>query len=936
MKKQADMVTKEQLFMLLERAGRPLKLDDILRLGAYSRRLKRDIQEELSCLVYEGNAVRLEGGKFLPAESLKTRRGVLSVQRSGAAFVRLENLASGRDVYIAPEYVGDAWNGDVVEVMLLPMKRGSRKVQEGRVTKVLQRKHTEIVAYVLQEGALEHTVLCRPADARLMFDVIADISALKKNPAKRELLRISMGEKLGDTGNRPLWSGMALSSLGMETDAAAQERFTKLNNGIATEFPGNVVAEAEEAAKKNDMAGLFDLRGEMLVTIDGEDARDFDDAVCVCRMAHGWRLLVAIADVSYYVRPRTALDREARERGNSFYFPMSVEPMLPHVLCNGVCSLKPHEERRCMAVDMQLDEQGNLISAHMVNAVMISRARLTYAHVQTALDNPKSQEALALEECAPNVLAMLKDAADLAHVLIERRARQGSLDFNLPEAEFVLEEASGASCVAGIRNRERLFSHRIIEAFMVRANEAVAEFLARHNAPFIYRVHPSPGAEKLEELCHVLRSIDAHLPLPRASKAGTPVWLAHVLGAAAGTDQAFVVNRLVLRSMMQACYSPKSGGHFGLASSCYCHFTSPIRRYADLVNHRALRYVLGFDTGGAIPTGHKLLQVAEQCNGRERAADDAEREISRRMGCLLLQERIGEYFEGVISGVMPFGFFVGLDGMPVEGMVRVETLGSDYYVFDGERQELRGERSGETFRLGQKVSVKLAGVHVGLLEIDLQYKKEDKKEPFRKREEDSRAEGISGGERGRYAFARKKSSRTMGKEEGKRRERYASYALGNGNAEDDGEIFRGRRFESRRFRKREQIAPLDREHGFKKPRGKRFEDAGEYPRSEGRSFLEREDVTGGREPFSQRKKRHFSPNRGRCDEHNKPRTHHADGNSKSRSPHGEESFRPDGAQRGSKKGRRKEREAFRGAPEDFFTIHIEQETPIHRFGKRKH
>lgn len=896
MKKQVDMVTKEQLLTLLERAGRPLRLDDILRLGAFSRRLKRDILEELHGLVQEGGLVRLEGGSFVPAGKLKTRRGVLSVQRSGAAFVTPEDAAArtGQDIYIAPEHVGDAWNGDVVEVMLLPMKRGSHRGQEGRVVEVVRRGHTEIVARVLREGTLEHTALCRPADSRLGFDVIADISALEKKPEEQELLRIAMGDRLGDDGKRPLWEGRALASLGLENDAEVQERFTKLNNGIPTEFPDNVVAEAEEAARKTDMSGLTDLRGEMLVTIDGEDARDFDDAVCVRRTADGWRLLVAIADVSYYVRPRTALDREARERGNSYYFPMSVEPMLPKALCNGVCSLRPQEQRRCMAVDMALDAQGTLTGTHFSNAVMMSRARLTYREVQAVLDDPGCEAALAVEERAPGVPAMLREAAELADVLMERRRRQGALDFDLPEAEFVVEEVNGSSRVTGIRNRERLFSHRLIEAFMVRANEAVAEFLTRHNAPLLYRVHPSPGPDRLEELYHTLRGTDAELPLPRAAKAGTPIWLPHVLEAAAGTDQAFIVNRLALRSMMQARYSPEEDGHFGLASPCYCHFTSPIRRYADLVNHRALRYVLGLDTGGAIPAGHKLLEVAEQCNGRERAATDAEREINRRMGCLLLQGRTGEYFGGVISGVMNFGFFVELDGMPVEGMVRVETLGRDYYVFDEDRQELRGEHGGETFRLGQRVTVKLAGVHVGRLEIDLEYKKEDEegRRPFRRKRDESaprraRFEDRDGGERrtGRRAFAGRKGLRPRrDEEELKRRMRYASDAWGDDGSEGGEKELRGRsRFESRprreerpfrdEERSREQGASPEREHGFRtsfRPGRKRFEQDAEAPfRSEERPFRRREDRFSAEEGEERRFSRHegeersFRPSRPR-------------------------------------------------------------------------
>jgi len=351
------------------------------------------------------------------------------------------------------------------------------------------------------------------------------------------------------------------------------------------------------------------------------------------------------------------------------------------------------------------------------------------------------------------------------------------------------------------------------------------------------------------------------LPLPKAAKVGVPNWLPHVIEAAADTDQTFVVNRLILRSMMQARYSPEDDGHFGLASACYCHFTSPIRRYSDLVNHRALRYVLGLETGGGIPAGHKLMEVADQCNSRERAATDAEREIGRRMGCLLLQGRTGEYFGGVISGVMTFGFFVELDNMPVEGMVRVETLGRDYYVFDEERQELRGEHTGETFRLGQRVTVKLTGVHVGRLEIDLEYQKDEEgRRPFRRKDDDRaprrpRPEGKFGkrfddredGERrtGRRAFADRKGFRPRFDKKDDELARQRRYATESWGGEDEGREERKPRFE--------------REGGFKKPFGSRFRKDSEENRSFERRPFRNFDEEGGenegrsfRKPFGKR------------------------------------------------------------------------------------
>ncbi len=778
-------------------SGAPLRLDDLLRRLGITRRAKRAVLDSLHELESSGAIVSLRGGAWALASRLKRLRGVLSVQRSGAAFVRPESNVGGKrmaDIFIAPEDLGGAWDGDSVEISLFPAPKSAARGPkagfhaEGRVLAVLERPRQELTVRVLRPPRPAHlpdtpalTLLCRPADPRLELELLVDVSGLPLPPVADELLRVAVGERLDTpdspinaahdsvyappTGFRrsahtprrkgvssrrassrpllPLWSATALSSLGREDDARVQEDLTKLNHNIPTSFSDAVLAEAERAAAElpSSAPGLEDLRPFALVTIDGEDARDFDDAIFVTRNAHGWRLLVAIADVSHYVRPRGQLDREARERGNSCYFPCSVEPMLPEALSNGACSLRPGEDRRAMAADISFDHTGAPVSARFSNALIRSRARLTYTQVEKALkeepdktrgsapcpgggaEPPRSGERSSLSPVlAPELAAMLADAAELATLLIKKRHDAGGLDFDLPEAEFNVENGK----VTGIGNSERLFSHRLIEAFMVAANEAVARFLTEKGAPFLYRVHPAPSSEKLEELARGLNATGLDLPLPPPAKVTRDAnWLPALLEAVHKRDdlrpeQVFLVNRISLRSMMQARYAPEEEGHFGLASHCYCHFTSPIRRYADLVTHRALKYALGLDAGGAIPAGQKLLAVAERCNVRERAAQDAEREIIRRFGCLLLRDRIGETFTGVISGVTRFGLFVEPAGMPLEGMVRVETLGQDYFEYDAERQELRGAVSNLAYRLGQSVKVRLAEVNPGRLEITLE------------------------------------------------------------------------------------------------------------------------------------------------------------------------------------------------------------------------
>ena len=751
-------------------SGAPLRLDDFLRKLALSRRSKRTLIGMLRTLESEGLIVSIRGGAWAAASRMKKVRGVLSIQRSGAAFARVEKSSPGQgDVFIAPEHLGDAWDGDTVELSLFPPQKGRKRNDrgpalhaEGQVLAVLERPRRELTACVLHNTVPQpeshcSRVLCRPADPRLRLELLTDISALPSVPEEGELLRVTVGQRIDDTapsarstrrGRRnhrsalpplPLWSATAIDSLGREDDARVQEDLTKLNHRIPTSFPDDALQEAELSAGQGigDDSGketLEDLRHIALVTIDGEDARDFDDAVFVAREEDGWRLLVAIADVSHYVRPRGALDREARERGNSYYFPTSVEPMLPEALSNGACSLRPDEDRRAMVADMRFDASGIIRTSRFSNAVIRSRARLIYTQVEYMLENGRDDSDLPQPAThsprpgnippsrpTPELIAMLKVASGLAETLIKRRHDAGALDFDLPEAEFTVEE----NRVTGISNRNRLFSHRLIEAFMIAANEAVARFLTEKGAPFPYRVHPAPSPEKLEELGRGLMATGLDLPLPRpADFARDANWLPALLNSVQtredlSPEQIFLVNRLCLRSMMQARYDPEEGGHFGLASACYCHFTSPIRRYADLITHRALKYALGLDTGGSIPTGHKLLAATDRCNERERAAQDAEREITRRFGCLLLRNRVGETFGGVVCGVTHFGLFVELEGMPLEGMIRVETLGQDFFEYDAERQELRGIISNIAYRLGQRVQVRLIEVNPGRLEINL-------------------------------------------------------------------------------------------------------------------------------------------------------------------------------------------------------------------------
>ena len=519
-----------------------------------------------------------------------------------------------------------------------------------------------------------------------------------------------------------LWTARIVGDYGREDDVAVQEELVKLNHEVPRDFPAGVLAEAQQlpaGPTPEDMHDREDVRHLPLVTIDGADARDFDDAVQVeDRPGGGWLLRVAIADVSHYVRPRGsgstgALDAEALARGNSWYFPKSVEPMLPEVLSNGLCSLRPDVDRLAMLAEIPFTAQGKPGKPRFAQVVMRSAARLTYDQVKACmLDNDAAALATLRENPrGEEVITMLQRAFALYAALRDARRQRGSLDFDLPEADSRLDEAGR---VVWMGHRMRHDAHRLIEEFMIAANEAVARHLRDVGMPFLYRVHPLPDPERLESLFDTLAGVGMQDLPPRPDAAAMQGILARVQG----TDQEFLVNRLCLRAMPQARYQPFNEGHFGLASQAYCHFTSPIRRYADLLTHRALKTALGIGVG-ALPAGQKLLRIGDQINRRERAAMACEREMDRRMGCLALLPRVGEHFKGMVAGVTDFGIFVELANMPVEGMIRIDDLGDDWYDFDPHTMSLVGQRSGVMWRMGQSLEVALAEVNLGRLEIRL-------------------------------------------------------------------------------------------------------------------------------------------------------------------------------------------------------------------------
>ncbi|TVM20048.1 ribonuclease R [Oceanidesulfovibrio indonesiensis] len=693
----------------LREAGKPLSSQEIIQSLGASKKDKHRLKSVLHELMDKGKVYRLKRGAYGLPENLHIVTGTLEVQRSGVGFVLPDDKRRG-DIFVHPGNMDDAWHDDRVAVALLPGRKGKRA--EGRITKVLERGHKTLAVRLLRR--LGEYFLLEPTEPRIKARFMLDDRDVGAEPEPHDIYMIEVGDQL-DQG---IWEAKFLAKLGQEADPSVQEELVKENHSVPRSFGQHVLAEANalpEHPSPQDLEGREDLRDMPFVTIDGAKARDFDDAVLVKREGKGWRLWVAIADVSHYVKAGTALDREARERGNSYYFPQSVEPMFPERLSNGLCSLNPDVERLVMVAEVPFSPDGQPGEAKAYNAVIRSHARLTYAQVKRVILDRNDDERGKVE----HVLPMLEEAERLARMLHAVRRDRGTLDFDLPEPEIRFNLYGET---VDITPKVRHFGHQIIEEFMIAANEAVARMLTEAERLCMYRIHPPPDPDKLSSLFDMLSvtELAEKLPKVRGGESVSPSELQQLLAAAEDTDFEFLVNRLTLRTMMQAKYSPQNEGHYGLASDCYCHFTSPIRRYADLVVHRSLKnYIAGRDVESLPgPTGMKSLGGA--LSDTERQAMDAEREILKRLTILFLQDKVGEEFTGVINGLADFGFWVEMEQVMAEGLVRLSSLDDDYYGYFPERQMLVGERTGKQLRLGQRVRVKLTDVNLSRLEVNLE------------------------------------------------------------------------------------------------------------------------------------------------------------------------------------------------------------------------
>lgn len=703
--------SREFILSHLEHREKPASREELAdELAITGEEQLEALRRRLRAMERDGQLVFTRRRCYVLPEKLDLLRGKVIGHRDGYGFLRVEGQKD--DLWLSPEQMKNCMHGDVILAQATKMDRKGRR--ETRVVRVLVPRNSQIVGRYFTNSGVGLVV---PDDSRLSFDILIPsestmrahtgavvVVELMQRPARGTKVVGKIVEILGDKMDTGLAVDMALRTHDIPHDWAPQ---------VETEIE-KLSEEVTEAAKK----GRVDLRELPLVTIDGEDARDFDDAVfCQKKRGGGWRLWVAIADVSYYVLPDSALDAAAVNRATSVYFPSQVVPMLPEALSNGLCSLNPQVDRLCLVCEMTISARGKLTGYKHYEAVMRSQARLTYTKVWQILQGDK-----ALREQYHPLVKHLEELYCLYQAFEQSRASRGGISFESDEAKFIF---NAERRIERVERMVRNDAHKLIEECMIMANIASARFVEKHGEPTLFRNHDRPDDESIASFRSVLNELG--ITLPGGTKP-QPVDYAKLLEQIADRPDHEMLQTMLLRSMKQAVYDPENRGHFGLALTSYAHFTSPIRRYPDLLLHRAIKYLLtqkpDVPSDITTPTGgyhyplDQMLQLGQHCSMAERRADEATRDVADWLKCDFMQEQVGQVFSGMIATVTAFGFFVRLNDLFIDGLVHVSTLDNDYYSFDAVRQRLVGESSGNVYCLGDSVEVRLEAVHMEERKID--------------------------------------------------------------------------------------------------------------------------------------------------------------------------------------------------------------------------
>ena len=696
--------SRELILLALEHAGKPLSRVDIA--AAFSLESEDDLEalrRRLRAMERDGQLLFNRGQQYCLVNNRDLIVGRIIGHPDGFGFIRPDDGSD--DLFLSPREMNPLLHNDRAMVRIAGVDKKGRR--EGAVVEILERNTHQVVGRLYKEDGFTYVV---PDNKNIAQTILLQKGGVGK--AKQGQIVIAEIVEQPTKLRQPI--GRIIEILGDHLAPGMEIEMAIRSHELPHLWPEELLEEIKslsedvpESAKENRV----DLREIPLVTIDGEDARDFDDAVYCKRTPKGWKLLVAIADVSHYVQVNSELDKEAKNRSTSVYFPEQVIPMLPEILSNGLCSLNPNVDRLCMVCELFIDQQGKVLRSRFFDAVMSSHARLTYTEVAKMLvdgDKPLAEKYKAL-------MPHLRELYALYKVMRMSREQRGAMDFDTQETRIIFgEDRKIEKIVPVVRND----AHKLIEEFMITANSAAARFLNAKKIPKLLRVHEGPSADKLLNLKTFLGELGLKFG---GGVNPTPLDYMHLVDAIKDRPDAHLIQTVLLRSMSQAVYSPDTKGHFGLALDAYAHFTSPIRRYPDLLVHRAIRHCLQGKSVESFVYGFPdMVILGEQCSANERRADEATRDVVSWLKCEYMMDKIGEDFSGIISAVTSFGFFVELAEIYVEGLVHISNLGQDYFHFDPISHQLKGERTNINFRLGDSVKVKVVRVNLDEKKIDFE------------------------------------------------------------------------------------------------------------------------------------------------------------------------------------------------------------------------
>ncbi|HVJ63227.1 MAG TPA: ribonuclease R [Tahibacter sp.] len=683
--------SREAILEFLVERGQLMNAEAIAReLDLAHERDFEALTKRLAAMLRDGQLIQNRRGGYGVAQKLDLVPGVVIANPDGYGFLKPD--AKGEDLYLSPYEMRKVLHGDRVLGSIVGVDRRGRR--QGAIVEVLERRSSRLVGRIVEKDGL---VLVAPDDRRVHQDIL--IPPGKDQGARSGQIVVAEITAPPELHRGPV--GKVVAVLGERLSPSLVVEMAIASHGIPHEWPEAALREAaqvEPEVTREEREGRKDLRGMPLVTIDGEDARDFDDAVFAEPLPTGFRLVVAIADVSHYVRPETALDEEAYKRATSVYFPGFVVPMLPETLSNGICSLNPKVERLCMVCDMHVDRDGEVTKSTFYPAVMRSHARLTYNRVWQAIGEKNADARAEIG----NLMPQIEHLHQLYKVLAKARKKRGAIDFESAEVKFRLAPSGE---VVQLGTEPRNDAHKLIEECMIAANVEAAKFLHKRRIPALYRVHESPPEGKYQDLLEFLK--DFSLKMPPASEV-VPGDYAALIKKVQKRPDASLIESVLLRSQSLAVYQTECQGHFGLALDAYAHFTSPIRRYPDLLVHRAIRHAIAKGKPEAyLYTPSAMSAMAVHCSSSGRRAEEAERDVDERYKCAWMEKHVGSEFDGIVSGVTSFGLFVELVDSKVTGLVHITQLPNDYYHFDPIRHLLSGERRGLKFRLGDAVRIQV-------------------------------------------------------------------------------------------------------------------------------------------------------------------------------------------------------------------------------------